>query len=612
MYNTRALIIALLLVALAVIVALWREDRRAASLGDGPRRAGGRVERCLACHDSSREDPGGVHSAEALGCSSCHLGNPLALERERAHAGMEPEPGALATVDRTCGRRGCHVREVARVRTSLMARGSGIIAVDRWVFGERPTPDGTRTMEQLLAQKRLTPAESHLRKLCAGCHLHSPKDNRDDAVQGIGSGCSACHYSSRPAPSTGSTRAPVQHGPVDARVPDSRCLGCHSRSGRISLSYKGLAEVQPGQEKDCRRPARLHDGRPACEVTADVHQQKGLSCVDCHLHTDLMGDGTARPHKEDQVEITCEACHPRQGHAPEIRWARVQDPISRALLRLRKQQRDPLETARVGRRKTPLWNVRREPAGKGSRGAATWVLVQKSSGKRHPLRPTPADANHTLVGHERLSCQACHSTWAPTCTTCHTSYDNGGQQWDFGKAARTPGAWKERAGGQSWGPPTLARTAKGRVVPAVPGMILTVQGVGKGAVRRRLFAALDPHTTRKEARSCASCHRSPVALGLGAGELELTAGGARFTPKNRGPAGAPARDAWTTLDAVRPGQGTRTGLRSFNAEELRRVLAVGRCTPCHKKAADSIYGDFKKSLAASTGPGSRCALARAR
>ena len=611
MYNTRVLLVASLLVAVAVIVALLHEDRRAASLGPGRGQAGARVERCLVCHYQAHEDPGGVHRAEALGCSTCHLGNALAYDKDRAHAGMEPEPGALATVDRTCGQRGCHAREAARVRTSLMARGAGIIAVDRWVFGEQRTPDGTQTIKQLLAQKELTPAEHHLRKLCAGCHLHSRRGNRDDAVQNIGSGCSACHYwrGTAHTASWPAGKRQIKHGPVDAQVPDKRCLGCHSRSGRISLSYQGLAEVNPDQLEDCRRPARLHDGRPACRVTPDVHHDKGLSCVDCHLHTGIMGDGKAHLHKEDQVEVTCESCHPRVGRRPQAGpWARVEDPISRDLLRLRKQRRDPLEATRRGKRGTPLWNVRLQVGGRRPKGGKTWALYSKATGKRHPLTRTPGDADHTLKGHRRLSCQACHSTWAPTCTTCHTSFEAGGQQWDFGQARKTGGVWKETTSGQSWGPPTLAVTAKGRVVPAVPGMIMTIQGTGKGKAHRRLFAAMDPHTTRKQARSCDSCHRSPVALGLGSGELDLSAVSPRFLPTHPGPAGAPAKDAWTTLEAVAPGQGTRTGLRSLDAKELRRVLAVGRCTPCHKKAADPIYRDFKESLAALASPGNRCEL----
>jgi hypothetical protein len=67
-----------------------------------------------------------------------------------------------------------------------------------------------------------------------------------------------------------------------------------------------------------------------------------------------------------------------------------------------------------------------------------------------------------------------------------------------------------------------------------------------------------------------------------------------------------ASDAWTHLDAEHPGVGTRTGLRSLNAEELRRTLAVGACLPCHKVAADRVWRDFDASTTRLARGGTRC------
>jgi hypothetical protein len=531
MFRTPALIAALLASLLGFLVASGREAERVRTIGKDPGRAGGRTERCVTCHARPDEDPSGAHSRAALGCASCHLGNPLAFEKARAHEGLEREPGALSTVAMTCGREGCHQRESARVATSPMARASGIVSVDRFAFSEIPSPFGTETMVDVLAAAHPTPAEVHLRKLCAGCHLGARRANRDDAIRGNGSGCAACH-----APLRRAGGPPRAHPPIDARVSDDRCFGCHSRSGRISLTYQGLAEVEPHQLKGdslpCPSPVKLADGRPACRVAPDVHQAAGMSCIDCHMHTELMGDGTARTHEEEQVEITCEACHGPVRDGGEVPWRMVKDEISKEIRErerrreeedsLRKGTResrlpDAAATTRLGRRGTPILNLLRNSS--SSFSSSEWTLIRKLDGVVLPVKQTPRDANHLRKGHGRLSCSSCHTAWAPTCDTCHTSFDAARTQWDFAAGKPTAGAWVEKSEGFSWAPPLLGVRGDGRIVPAVPGMILDVEtsAVGGGKTSRRLLAPVEPHTTGRRARTCESCHRAPVAPDFEAG-----------------------------------------------------------------------------------------------
>jgi hypothetical protein len=408
-----------------------------------------------------------------------------------------------------------------------MARGSGIIGVDRWAFGETSTPGTGDTMAALASRNRPSPAEDHLRKLCAGCHLGTRRANRDDAIRGSGSGCSACHVARR---KEGEKRA---HPPVDSRIGDDRCFGCHSRSGRIALTYQGLYEIEP-QQTQAIPSESLEDGRPVRRMPADVHLVSGLGCVDCHLHTDLMGDGRRHDHKEEQVEMTCEACHGPAGAEAESAWDRVADPISRDLLRMRKEVRPGSEVVRLGSRGTPIWNLR-------SGGAQGWILFRKSDGKPIPVKQTPRDRNHALKGHERLSCSACHAAWAPLCTTCHTAFDPAGRQWDFSAAAETAGRWSESSEGYGAAPPALGVRGDGRIVPAIPGMLMSVAAGGGGERKVRFYAPIEPHATGTRARPCGSCHSDEGAR-LAAGEL--------------------------------PWSGTRTGFRSLSREEIRKVAAV--------------------------------------
>lgn len=580
---TRLLLtVAGVLVALGAIVTagvvLLTAPVRAPRINSGMPAA--QLERCIDCHATPAEDPGGAHAAAVIGCEPCHLGDPRATTADAAHLGMEPEPGALRTASRTCGR--CHARELERVRTSLMATARGIVAVDRWAFGERATRDGDETMADVLAAAHPTPAQDHLRRLCAGCHLGTTRDNRDDAIVAGGSGCGACHSPARPPLPEGATL--LSHPTVDGRVDDGRCLGCHSRSGRISLGYQGLFETSGAGIDACPEGDRvtLHDGRTGCRAPADVHQRAGMACIDCHLHTELMGDGTAWAHEEQATEVRCESCH-GPAASPEgaddspatATWGAVADAITLDLLRQRGEVRAADEPVRAGRRGTPLWNVRPQPGHDG------WVLVGKLDGRARPIRATPHDLDHERPGHERLVCAACHDTWAPRCPTCHTSFEEGGTQWDFGTGSEMPGRWHERNEGMSWAPPTLGVNAAGRVVPTMPGMIATLADPGPPR-SLRLYAAIVPHTTQREARSCLSCHADSIALGLGEGRLELDGDAVRFSPRHVDPdAPDQARDRWVSLFPEHPGDTTRAGGRSLDAAEQRRVLTVGACLVCH-------------------------------
>lgn len=497
---------------------------------------------CVVCHEAA---PAGGHAA--LPCGSCHLGNPAAADAESAHRGLEREPGALDSADRTCGV--CHPEELARVRTLPMTTGRGLVGVDRFVFGELSTPDTEQTLAEVLATSTPSPAEDHLRRLCAGCHLGTRRDNRDDAVTG-GSGCSACHAGA----------VVGGHSTVDSRVPDSRCAGCHSRSSRISLTYAGLVEAEEGD--------LLPDGRHTRPTTPDVHAAAGLACIDCHVHTELMGDGVSRAHQEAQVEVRCESCH---GAAPAA--VNLEDPVT---LRL-----PHTNVVATGTRGTPLWNVR-----------ADGVLVGKLDGREHPI--SKVEEGHAGPGHTRLACAACHAAVGPTCVSCHTSFDGAGSQWDFGLASEASGRWVEAGSKEILASPALGVGPDDQIRPAIPGMIGSIAGA---EVRR--FVLLDPHATRRLSRSCVDCHTAPAALGLGTGALDVAT--FRFTPATSVP-GAPglAADGWTALGAPTPGLGTRVGVRSLNTAEQRRILRVGVCLGCHEGARVAPWSPVPARPAACT------------
>lgn len=546
-------------------------------------------ESCHSCHEavaglSDFHDPG------AIGCVSCHLGRPNAATAEEAHTGMVTVPGNLADARQTCGT--CHAETVERVEGSLMATARGIVAVNRFVFGEQATPDGTDGMADLGGSH----ADVHLRQLCHTCHLGYEKVAPGPVTErSRGGGCLACHLS------YDTTNAERTHPALTVSVTDDHCFGCHSRSSRIALNYAGWHEtlLSAGDVPASYQAAYrvLADGRVLEEQIDDVHHAAGMACIDCHTSRETMGDGVPYAHQEEATEVRCETCHFSDA-PPVVAWADLDAEAARILsvrFRMAFPGRSYLAVDSVGH---ALTNVYLDASGMP-------VLEGKLDSEIRRLTP-PADAC-TRPGHERLACESCHTAWVPQCIGCHTQPDRRGQ-------------WQEFASDFFADPPVLgvrrdARSGRDRIQPFAPGMILTidtepgdlsrpVDELMHAADFRRLYAPQSPHTTQRSARDCASCHLDPLALGYGRGTLQLEDGDPpqwRFAPlfERRGD-GLPA-DAWIPFLGSRPGPtSTRREARPLSELEQRRVLRVGACLTCHapaERSPDPIYHRFEEAVA---------------
>ena len=272
---------------------------------------------CLSCH-SSVTGLGHGHDPATIGCSVCHGGRPSATTAAQAHRGLVRVPGNLADLPLTCATAECHAQEGQRLRSSLMTTMAGVVAVDRWVFGEARRPGGATPVTGLGHSK----ADSHLRNLCASCHLGNPKtDWGPIGEMSRGGGCLACHLvytqdavaalaSYRAAPA-GGFRA-TAHPALSSQVDDTHCFGCHARSGRISLNYRGWREAAADGLPPASTPKRtLEDGRIVYAAPADVHAEAGMGCADCHTLREVMGDGVRHEHEEQQSVVRCDDCHRR-------------------------------------------------------------------------------------------------------------------------------------------------------------------------------------------------------------------------------------------------------------------------------------------------------------
>ncbi|MDH5263395.1 MAG: multiheme c-type cytochrome, partial [Betaproteobacteria bacterium] len=349
----------------------------------------GLEEGCVACHGRVT-GLAGDHAPERIGCASCHAGDRRTMDKAGAHAGMVLVPGNLADAARTCGQFGCHEAIVPRVERSIMATMAGVIAVNRAVLGE-PAREG----EAIPHAQRLGHgvADSHLRELCVGCHLGQAKaDWGPIGEESQGGGCNACHLEYPPeaaselkryaaSPRKDRTASPATHPTLTLNPRNGHCFGCHSRSGRIGLSYEGWNEMHT---PDGKAPAgagtptirKLDDGRFVEKIVPDIHHERGLECIDCHTANEVMGAGALVARKSQQQRVGCEDCHARE---PVSVAADSRDPESVRLHALRKWTLGPGQRMGTTRDGEPLVNVVVEE-GKGAR------LLRKRTGDSLPLK----------------------------------------------------------------------------------------------------------------------------------------------------------------------------------------------------------------------------------
>ncbi len=568
-----------------------------------------RREGCLVCHGAMKGFAS-AHDPASIGCASCHLGNPWTLDQKLAHNGMTLTPGNLSIVHETCGSSGCHNDQTERVHRSLMNTMSGVVAVDQYVFGENRDLNAHFNVADLGHSK----SDTHLRELCASCHLGQDKMHPGPIHEDSrGGGCSACHLH-YDAPSEAELNrapdatAPLHHPEISLQVRKDSCFGCHSRSGRIATNYEGWMETLL-DEKTARAsrgwPAQfrvLADGRVFAKHPADVHAEKGMACIDCHLASEVMGDGNSHAHENNAIRISCVDCHAR-GATPTEEFAQL-DAETQQIVAMRKLNEPGRRFVRAALGKVAYPNVFLDASG-------TPVTLLETNQKL--LQPKPMAKVCAGAIHKRLECSACHTAWAPQCVSCHTSFNPKEEGWDHLAGRFVKGSWQEEPGNYMDDAPTLGveriasrnGTVEERIATFIPGMILHLDspaGAEKARTEfKRLFAPASAHTIAAKARDCRSCHNNPLALGYGRGQLRYVVHGRsaqwQFTPQfSIAPEDGLPLDAWIGfLKEPHGSLATRKGARPFTLDEQQRILLVGACLTCHNEKEPriaSVFEDF--------------------
>jgi hypothetical protein len=577
----------------------------------------GRNEACQYCHEGMTGfSPS--HNPEAIGCVACHLGNSFTIDRELAHSGMINIPGNLETAHLSCGSVDCHPGISERVDNSIMNTMSGVVTVDRFVFGEETDLNKLASIKEIGSSA----ADTHLRNLCATCHIGNEKIEYGPITEiSRGGGCNACHLNyneesknslSLLSNSSGDSSIVKFHPSLTLEVTNNHCFGCHSRSGRISTSYEGWHEtsltINDVDKSNMRVPSDhnlklnddetqilkenftnnskyrlLEDERIFEFISADVHHTRGMECIDCHNSYELMGDGNLNAHQNEQTKIECEDCH-TNGESNFVTLNQL-DFESRKIVELRKLNELDRKFLITRKDSTALVNA-------FIRDDNSKVLVGKNSKKEFKLNP-PKFICEEGKAHDRLSCNSCHTAWAPQCVGCHTEFDKNVVGYDNLTREDTDGAWRELLGEFFAEPPTLgimdAGTEDEKIETFVPGMIMTIDkssftGENEPNIFHRLFAPTIAHTTSAKGLDCKACHYNPLAIGYGRGKLTYGKNG-KWNFQNAFALDEHdnlPQDAWIGFLNNNQGKATRVGSRPFTIEEQKKILTVGACLTCHE------------------------------
>nr|WP_281416874.1 selenite/tellurite reduction operon c-type cytochrome ExtM [Geoanaerobacter pelophilus] len=556
-------------------------------------------ESCLVCHHAL--EPA---SASHSGCISCHYTFRDNAYKKRAQG---HNPSAADSWDQGCGT--CHQYQLGRVKSGLMYSNRGMIRNIQLTWegetsGEYGAHGGDTFDERGNRQKLLPVAELDnlsgelYRKFCSRCHLGI--EIADAERSNHAGGCATCHfpfnesatYMGKDAVIKGKTPASASHR-LEPLPSAAVCSQCHNRSGRIALSYLGLYDGNNGHvptRNGQSGPVQLSGNRNAVHIEPDVHAAAGMECIDCHTSRDVMGDGYSYRNMYRQVEISCEDCH--GGAKPPVYRAIAFDGDEAVR-----------ESRSYPRQMRPGMNMVLTSNGRSFSNVfvsdAKVRVIGKRSGKLFTAKVITGTAEHTVKGHERLECFACHSRTVVQCYGCHTTYDLRETAMDFIKGKETPGAFSETEDFRMLYPFPLAVNQRGRISPVTPGCQTFVTEIdGTGATvrddqitrfrgkRQLRFAPFYSHNTGKKAVGCRECHANPRFLGFGqgvmtVGSIEGTLLCEKCPDKSLDGFLKLADGRVRAFSAI-----TRENSRPLNEAEIRRIFRANLCITCHDKGRD--------------------------
>ena len=558
---------------------------------------------CIRCHRGIER----ISEHHRFRCTKCHEGNRRKRTLPAAHRNLVANPSDLDYATKYCGK--CHADQIEQVERSTMATGRGMIEATRYAWGAqveganvyslRPH-DGAGGGSLLPGQNDGEAVDVFLRTKCLRCHLQSQAPHRPGDYRA--GGCAACHmvyandgltlthdraiqsrqrkdlqerdkrfqrtFASR---SLENPRGyPVLHKFTTA-IPSVQCEHCHNVNG-IGNEFEGMFATAARPRSAFQNTGAVTPVLYGAEhkfLLPDIHRERGMHCIDCHVASDLKG-APSSPELHAGVEIRCEDCHGTHSGPPRETLLIESDPNTKRLLA--SNALNPNLKKKIVAGDVVLLNSGGAPLTHIKKDKERWVLYSRVTGKEHViplLTGMEPPTAHRIARHmESMECHACHARWSAGEWGMHVVREENPdwskwKEWSFTdptlqnflwnpEAAKSPVGmldWlsAKRSGGKisgetipgmlwdffvetDWNTMILGKNQRGKYSILKPRYqyFLTDRVGFEGAPTKRaqipvtedarpglILLPHTPHTIRTTVRSCESCHESDVALGLG-------------------------------------------------------------------------------------------------
>jgi hypothetical protein len=270
----------------------------------------------------------------------------------------------------------------------------------------------------------------------------------------------------------------------------------------------------------------------------DIHLEKGMQCVDCHFEQDAHGNGKIYAEPRAAIELDCIDCHGTiEKHATLITSGFAAPEGGTHLDALR----TPWNARRFEWREGRLyqrsmvepdkeWEVVQTldtitPGNPHYSEKSRWAKTVRKDGTT--WGDVPGDESQLAHANSRMTCYACHTSWAPNCFGCHLSMTANQRRPMLHNEGLVTRNWTSynfqvlRDDGYMLG---IDGTVTGhRVAPARSSCAIVVssqnqnrewlyymqQTISAEGFSGIAFSTFVPHTVRsKETKECDDCHVS--------------------------------------------------------------------------------------------------------